>query len=465
MKQILERIRDKAGRLKIDFMDIRVFEEENTDIVLQDARADKINHEKSSAAGIRVLINGVWGFASTDRLDFVSLDNCLEAASGIARASRSRVVHPGVITQIESVIDCVSAQVEIDPRSISLCEKVRRVVEYEKAGIAFAPEKLCNTLVGYGDIWSRETVCNTEGTFIEQEIIRTSLWASITAQEGSVRQMSHTILNSQGGFELLERTAASDFTEETARKAVALLSAQRMPSGKFPVVLHPSVSGLLVHEALGHNAEADLVFCGDSILEGKLNQPIGSPLVTILDDATIPGGYGSYRYDSEGTPGQKRILVEKGILKGFMHSLETAARFGIPPNGSARAMNGHHVPIVRMSNTCFAAGDHSVEELIRDVNQGIYMKGGNGGYVMCDRGQYTCFVGEGWMIRNGELCEHLRDVAFSGMILETLMNIDAVGRDMEFVEAGMCGKGGQGMHVDLGGPHLRIKEVVIGGQE
>ncbi len=465
MKDYLESIRDKTKRRGVQFMDVRLFEEDSTAVMVQDMKADKVSQGKSSAVGLRVLFDGAWGFASTDVVDSRSLDQCLQAALEMAKASTVRVAHPGVVAEIQPVVDVVRVEVEKDPRSVSLEEKVKRVLDYEKAGIDCARDKLCNTIVSYRDSWTRETICNTAGTLIEQETIRTTIMTAMTAVEGSVRQMAHERFSEQVGFELLGRISSNDFTEKTAKRAVSLLSARRAPSGKFPVVLHPSITGLLVHEALGHNAEADLVFNGESIIEGKIGEQIASERVTIVDDATIPRLSGSYCYDSEGIPGQKRIIIENGILKGYMHSLETAARFGVKPNGSARAMNGHCSPIVRMSNTFIAPGKLSFEEMLKDIDEGIFMKGGHWGYVFCERGQYTCHSGEGWMIKNGQLGEHLRDVSFSGMTLETLMNIDAVSKDFEFLLPGRCGKSGQGMHINAGGPYVRVKEVVVGGQE
>ncbi|UCG82948.1 MAG: TldD/PmbA family protein [Dehalococcoidia bacterium] len=465
MKAYLESIRDKAKRRGVQFMDVRMFEEDSTSVTVQDRQADKVSQGKSSAVGLRVLFDGAWGFASTDVVDSQLLDQCLQAALEMAKASTVRVAHPGAVAEIQPIVDTVRMEVEKDPRSVSLEEKVKRVLDYEKAGIECARDKLCNTIVGYRDSWTRETICNTADTLIEQETIRTAIWTAMTAVEGPVRQMAHERLSEQVGFELLDRISSKDFTEKAAKRAVALLSARRAPSGKFPVVLHPSITGLLVHEALGHNAEADHVFNGESIIEGKIAEQIASGCVTIMDDATIPGLNGSYRYDSEGIPGQKRIIVENGILKGYLHSLETAARFGMKPNGSARAMNGHCSPIVRMSNTFIAPGKLSFEEMLKDIDEGIFMKGGHWGYVFCERGQYTCHAGEGWMIENGRLGEHLRNVSFSGMTLETLLNIDAVSRDLEFLLPGRCGKSGQGMHINAGGPYVRVKEVVVGGQE
>jgi TldD protein len=465
MKGLLESIRATAKRQGVQFMDVRLFEEDSTGVIVQDRKADKVSQGKSLAVGLRVLMDGAWGFASTDVVDSQSLDQCLQAALEMAKASTVRVAHPGVVAEIQPVVDTVRVEVEKDPRSVSLEEKVRRVLDYEKAGIDCAGDKLCNTIVSYRDAWTRETICNTAGTLIEQETIRTAIATAMTAVEGSVRQMAHERFSEQVGFELLDRISSEDFTEKAAKRAVSLLSARRAPSGKFPVVLHPSITGLLVHEALGHNAEADHVFNGQSIIEGKMGEQIASECVTIMDDATIPRLSGSYRYDSEGIPGQERVVIEKGILKGYLHSLETAARFGVEPNGSARAMNGHCSPIVRMSNTFIAPGKLTFEEMLKDIDEGIFMKEGHWGYVFCERGQYTCHSGEGWMIKNGRLREHLRNVSFSGMTLETLMNIDAVSKDLEFLLPGMCGKSGQGMHVNAGGPYVRVKEVVVGGQE
>jgi TldD protein len=465
MKSYLEHIRDTAKRRGVQFMDIRLFEQDSTSVTVQDMKADKISQGQSLAVGLRVLIDGAWGFASTAIVDPQSLDECMQAALEMAKASAVRVAHLGVVAEIQPVVDEVRMEVEKDPRSIPLEEKVKRVLDYERAGLDCARDSLCNSIVNYHDSWTREIICNTAGTLIDQETIRTGIWASMTAVEGSVRQMAHEHFAEEAGFELLDRTSSQEFTEKAAKRAVSLLSAQRAPSGKFPVILHPSITGLLVHEALGHNAEADHVFNGESIIEGKLGEQIASQLVTIVDDATIPRLNGSYRYDSEGIPSQKRIIIEDGVLKGYMHSLETAARFGVEPNGSARAMNGHCLPIVRMSNTFMAPDELDLDEMLKDIDVGILMKGGHWGYVFCERGQYTCHSGEGWMIRNGQLGEHLRDVSFSGMTLETLANIDAVSKDLEFLLPGMCGKSGQGMHINAGGPYVRVKEVVVGGQE
>jgi len=229
--------------------------------------------------------------------------------------------------------------------------------------------------------------------------------------------------------------------------------------------MDPTFTGLFVHEALGHNAEADIVLEGGSIIEGKIGQRLASDCLTIVDDGTIPGSWGSYAYDSEGTPSQKRVIVESGVLKGYMHSLETAARMGVPPNGSARADGYGSVPIVRMSNTYIQPGSMSFEELIADIDLGVLLSGGEWGYVFCERGQFTGHAGEAFMIRNGQVAERVRDVSISGMTLETLADIVAVSRDFRMEFPGTCGKNGQGAPVNGGGPYVKIRRLVVGGQE
>ncbi|RLI34343.1 TldD/PmbA family protein, partial [Candidatus Bathyarchaeota archaeon] len=281
---------------------------------------------------------------------------------------------------------------------------------------------------------------------------------------GGNRQSAHEVRGRLEGYELIKGLKPEDISVKAAEKAVSLLSAKAAPAGKFTAILDPAVVGLLAHEAFGHNSEADHVISGESIIAGMVGKRVASPLVTLLDDPTVKGAYGSYRYDSEGTPGVRKVLIEDGILKGYLHSLETAAMMGVEPNGSARAIEHLHQPLVRMSNTYIKPGDWTLDEMLEDTREGVYLKGGYWGYVFTERGQFACNVEEGYTIRNGELFEHIRNVSFGGLTLETLKNIDAVSRDFELKLPGMCGKGGQAMYVDGGGPHVRVKEVILGGQ-
>lgn len=463
MKDLLRTICDKARARGAAFADVRVFESENTGISRQDGRADKLLSNIFKGLGVRVLKDHAWGFASVSDFDTDSAFAALDAAVSMAQASSARS-EDAVVAETQGIEHDVKAQVEIDPRSVSFERKMAAIEGYEQAAMSIAGARLANSVVGYSDRIETETICNTQGALICQESIRTLVQAMIVASDGKILQKGSARVGEQVGFELIERTSAEQFSALAARTAISLLSASPPPAGKFPVIFHPSVTGLLTHEAIGHNAEADHILSGTSIVDGKLGQKIASELVTIIDDSTIPGKWGTFAYDSEGTPGTRRLIIENGVLKGYMHSLETAAKMGVAPNGSARAQDYSKRPIIRMSNTFIQPGTSTFEDMLSGIDLGVYLKGGEYGYVFCERGQYTCHAGEAVMIRNGELAEPLRDVSVAGMTLETLMNIDAVSADFEMNKPGMCGKNGQGMYVDNGGPHIRVKELVVGGQ-
>lgn len=463
MKDLLNMICDKAKACGATFADARVFESEGVGISRQDGRADKLNSGASRGLGVRVLKDHAWGFASVSDFDSDKALGALAAAVSMAEASSTRSEN-AVVADIQGVERDIKADVEIDPRTVPFERKMAAIEGCEKTAIKIVGDKLANSVVGYYDRINVETICNTQGAFVRSESIRTMVHTTIVASDGKTLQKGSGRVGEPVGFELIERTGPDEFAGKAARTALSLLSASTPPAGKFPVIFHPSVTGLLTHEAIGHNAEADHVLSGSSIIEGKLGDKIASDLVTIIDDSTIPGKWGSFEYDSEGTPGARRVIIENGVLKGYMHSLESAAKMGVSPNGSARAQGYSNRPIIRMSNTFIEPGTSTFEDLLSGIDLGVYLMGGEYGYVFCERGQYTCHAGEAYMIRNGELAEPLRDVSVAGMTLETLLNIDAVCSDFEMKMPGMCGKNGQGMYVDNGGPHIRVKELVVGGQ-
>jgi TldD protein len=465
-KEIAQMARDEAKRYGVQFMDIRIREGDWSSISLQDGKADKIGTGKGVGMGIRVLLNGVWGFASSDEVTRERAMDCLKAAVEMAKASLSRVRGRIEIAEAEPIEDIYESHYEIDPRSIPLERKKEILSSFEKAALAKMGDKAANTMLWYSDSVTREIVCNTFGTLTDSKYVRVRIGARMTAKEGDIRRSGYEGVGRISGFEVIEGLSAEELSVAAAETALNLLSAKRPPAGKFPVIFHPDISGIFIHEALGHNAEADLVLKGESILEGKLGTKIASDLVTVIDDATMEGEWGFYKYDSEGVPGQRRTIIDKGVLVGFMHSLETAAKFGVKPNGSARAQDHGSRPIVRMSNTFVAPGSSKFEDMVKDIDLGILLRKGQWGYVMCEKGQYTCHAGEAFLIKDGEIRDRLCDVSISGMILETLENVDAVSEEFMMEKGGgTCGKDGQGMAVSGGGPYIRVKEVVVGGQE
>ena len=459
---LVDKVLKLTERLGVDFADVRVRESEITSASVQDGKAGKMSSAMYENMGIRVLVDGAWGFSVvgqiSDRLALKGARNAVALASGASKTVKDK----GRVLEIGPFKSTEKTKCKKDPRDVSIEEKVKTVNEFERAAREY-DKRIVNSIGGYRDSYVRQIIANSFGTWRDLTEISTTLSVVAISHEGDTRQNAYEHRGRAQGYELVDSLTVDEISISAAKRAVDLLSAEKAPAGKHDIVVSPAVSGLLAHEALGHNAEADLVETGESILKGKLGKKIASELVNITDDPTIEGLHGSHPCDHEGMPSTPIKILEKGVLKRFMTNLESCARLDLPPTGSARASGAGNRPIVRMSNTFFESGDMSFDELLEGIKRGVYFKGGYWGYVFVEKGQFTCNVEEGWLIENGELGAHLRDVSFGGTTLDVLSRVDGVGDDLEFKLPGQCGKGGQGMDVDAGGPSLRIRDVVVGG--
>jgi len=440
MRELIEEILGKAQARGAHFADIRVTEGEGTSVTVEDGRADKVRSTAPSGAGLRVLVDGAWGFAPTNLVTRDELLRCLDDALAMAKAASGHVTEPGAVAEVEPVVATVGSEARIDPREVPLADRVQRVFEIEQVARE-RDDRVVNSTASYSDAAGRTIIANSFGTFIEQEATRCSVRIMATAQSGDVRQFASESEAGPRGYEIIEELDAEAWAGGTADKALALLDAAPAPAGTFDVIIDPRVCGLLVHEAFGHNAEADAVWAGESILAGHEGEVVCSELVTIVDDPGIENANGAFTYDHEGVPGRRQEIIRDGVLLGYLHSLETAARLGAEPNGRARAQSHQDEPIVRMSNTFIEAGDATLEEMIADTPRGLLLKGGYWGYVFTARGQFTCNVENAWAIDNGKLGQHYRNASFAGLTMEMLSRVDA------------------------GGPFLRIRDVVVGGQQ
>jgi TldD protein len=313
--------------------------------------------------------------------------------------------------------------------------------------------------IDYLDLTGTSTFTNTEGSYIEQD--KLYVWSRMTAaaEQKGIFTFSREEIGSTAGYELFDEQTPEGLSERLSKRAVEQLSAKQPKGGVFPAVLGPNVVGVFVHEAFGHLAEADLALSG-RVLAGNMGKKIGSDQVTFYDDGTINGAFGSFKYDDEGVRTKKTLLIKDGVVTGLMHNLETANKFNAEPTGNARAEDFRVEPIIRMRNTFMAPRDRSFEELLEDVKFGYYFKSFRGGQANID-GTFQVGIQEGFEIVNGEVGEPVRDASISGNTLETLLEVDAVGKDFE-LGAGRCGKG-QTAFVCDGGPHTRLKEVTVGG--
>lgn len=283
-----------------------------------------------------------------------------------------------------------------------------------------------------------------------------------TAREGDRVQTGRETTGSRRGWEDL---LGLDGAVQGARdRALQSLSLPVVEAGTYTVVIDPILTGLFVHEAFGHLSEADMAYENPELLEVmSLGRRFGPETLQIFDGAAPEGHRGSYAYDDEGVPASTTALITDGVLTGRLHSRETAGKLGEAPTGNARCLDFHYPPIVRMTNTWIAPGTTPAADLIQGIEQGVFARNWLGG--MTNGEMFTFSAGEAWMIRNGELAEPVRDVTLSGNVFSTLAAIEAIGDDFVWDESGGCGKGGQsGLPVGCGGPSLRIRDVVVGGE-
>ena len=437
---------------KVDYIDIRAGKSENTGLLMKDGDVDEINTGMSLGTRIRVLKNGAWGFAYTT--DLSKLNEITNTAIQLSDSLTGDVK----LSESEVIKDKVAVDVKIPFKDISIDEKKEIMKD---ASDAASIDKVNSTTVSYADSEIDEIFMNCEGSQIQVKTSRVRMALNASATNGEIIQFGHGSLGGVKGFEVIADEDIEDFGRKIGEKAVRLLDAQAAPSGKFPVISDPELTGVLIHEALGHAVEGDLILQNDSILKDKLGEKIASDIVNIFDDASRKDGFGYYPYDVEGVKTKPNQLVKDGKLISLLNSRETASKLKMASSGNARSIISDQ-PIVRMSNTYLQPGDNTFDELIEDIDNGIYLKGSRGGQVDTGKGIFQFNAAEGYLIENGEIKTPLRDVSLSGNILETLKNIDAIGNDFK-LSVGFCGKGGQTAPVGDGGPHTRIQNALVGG--
>jgi len=411
--------------------------------------------------GVRVLYSGRYGFSATNTLSKESVLKAVENAFSAAKASEEEVK----LAERPSFKDHVETNVKVDPFTVPEEEKVALVLEANKAALEVPKVKSALTILGAFEDFRR--VVSSDGTDVTVKTTMTGLTQLSVALEAGVMERMHDSEGSVSGWEYVRSRDWVSFSKKVSMTAAEAVSASTPPAGKFRVIADPRLIGLILHEAFGHALEGDLVYSGASVLAGRLGTQVAAPQVTIVDEGVANGGY-FVPYDDEGNRKGKTVVVEEGTLKSYLTNRATASALGMPVTGNGRAQDFASSPIVRQTNLYMVEGDWSLEEMIEDVEFGLYLtgRGAGGGEVDTAAGTFTFSVGPSRIIRKGELAEMVRGVVVSGMVLETLKGVEAVGKDVKIRTSvfGGCGKEGQTVKVGFGGPHVRIKEVTVGGR-
>ncbi|MCU0536056.1 MAG: TldD/PmbA family protein [Hydrococcus sp. Prado102] len=452
LSDLIARYRDR-----VDFLAIRIEEAEGTNILLRGDKVETLSEGISLGGQVRAAYKGGWGFASFNRLS--TLAERVEEAIAAARMVGDDET---ILAPIEPVqIVCQVPLTGTDPRHILLADKKALCDRYNEL-LRGASDRITTTSVRYGDSTQRIILATSEGTFIEQSWADIEMRFSATARDGDVVQTGRETTGSRQAYEDL-----IDLDEQVGGAAKRAVDALFLPSVKgntYTIVIDPILTGLFVHEAFGHLSEADMLYENPDLLEVmSMGKRFGPKELQIFDGAAPQGHRGSYLYDDEGTPATTTQLIQDGVLVGRLHSRETAGKLDEQPTGNARCLNYHYPPIVRMTNTWIERGTTPVADLFGGIKEGVYARNWLGG--MTNGEMFTFSAGEAWMIRDGKIAEPVRDVTLSGNVFKTLANIEAIGNDFYWDESGGCGKGGQsGLPVGCGGPSLRVRNVVVGGE-
>ena len=443
---------------KADYTEIRIEEREATTVAYRGKDLETVNAVIDAGGIVRCLCkDGGWGVATfNDRDDLLAK---VEQAYQCAKVARSE--KPIELAPVPLFEERITARLGCDFRGISMAEK-NALAKACNDILRGHSDKIVDTSCRYDDTFSRIFFANSEGTFIEEERPMITLGLRAVARDGSNVQTALEGVSGQKGFDYVQ--GREDLAKVVAQRAVDLLSAETVVGGRYPVVLNRRLAGVFIHEAFGHLSEADFVYENPKAQEMMvLGRRFGPDSLTVFDDGSIPGLRGTHRYDDEGMPTGRANLIRNGILVGRLHSRETAAKMGEKPTGNARAQDYRFIPVVRMTNTAIEGGYTSFEDIVKGIKLGIYACDMYGGQTALENFSFSSAYA--YMIRDGQIAEMVKDVILAGNLFTTLMNIDVIGNDFEWSQAGgMCGKAGQGMPVAFGAPHIRIQDVIIGGR-
>ncbi len=450
----------RALRRGGDYADLFVEANDPLAIICEDDRIERIVSGQERGAGLRLIAGLKTAYAFTNELTTSAL---LELAAAVSAGVASQDGGTPPALSLARLRPASPSAVRIAPETVSVEEKVSMVTRANRTARAWDP-RIRQVLVSYRENRQRILVVSSDGMMREDErCYLTALVHVVAAGADGTIQTGYEAVGGLTGLELFETEPFEQAAGTAARRAVMMLTARRAPAGRMAVVLSSAAGGTMIHEAVGHGLEADLAQSGLSVYSGKLGQQIASPLVTVLDDATLPGRRGSFSCDDEGTSAQRTVLVDRGVLKTYLYDRLTAMRDGVRSTGNGRRESYRSRPIPRMTNTMIAPGSTRSADILRATPSGLYVVKMGGGQVNTVNGDFVFEVSEGYRIENGRIGEPVRGASLIGNGPTVLNAIDLVGSDLGF-SIGTCGKDGQGSPVSDAQPTLRIPEITVGGE-
>ncbi len=424
---------------------------------------DRIIREGSfsldQGVGVRAVSGEKTGFAYSDELLLPALEHAASAARAISRQGDSKAV------QAWQRADASRLYPALDPTtSISDRQKTELLADIEARTRELDP-RIEQVMISLASSQDLVLVASSDGTLAADVRPLVRLNVSVILEHEGRREQGYSGGGARADLNyFLSGDTPMQYAQEAVRQAVVQLQADPAPAGLMPVVLGPGWPGILLHEAVGHGLEGDFNRKGTSAFSGRVGQKVASEQCTIVDDGTLPNRRGSLAVDDEGTPGQYNVLVENGVLKGYMQDKLNARLMGVAPTGNGRRESFAHVPMPRMTNTYMLAGKHDPGDIIASVDKGLYAPNFGGGQVDITSGKFVFSASEAYLIENGKVTTPVKGAMLIGDGPEALTKISMVGNDLEFdTGVGTCGKEGQSVPVGVGQPTLRIDELTVGG--
>lgn len=441
-----------------DFAEIFVEDKLSTNIRLVGGLIENNISGRDYGVGIRIFdkLNCIYAYTNDS-----SEENLIKVAKEAAAALNSAATDLSLNFLKGNIRDI--NPIKIMPSSVDKKEKVDLMKRAYEVGKNYDPS-ISQVTITYLDEDQKILIANTEGTMVEDRRVRTRFSVASVASKGGEMQQGFYGPGASMGFEFFDKINAEEVAREASRIAKTMIDADHCPSGLMPVIMDNEFGGVLFHEACGHGLEAAFVSKGTSVFANKLGQLVASPLVTAIDDGTIPNGWGSTNIDDEGTPTQKNILIENGVLKSYLIDKLNGRRMGMESTGSGRRQSYKFAPTSRMNNTFIAAGNSSLEEIIANTEKGLYAKKLGGGSVNPATGDFNFAVMEGYLVENGKILKPVRGATLIGNGLKVLELIDMVGDDLDLGQ-GMCGAESGSIPANVGQPPIRIKSLTVGGRK
>ncbi|MCI0569806.1 MAG: metallopeptidase TldD-related protein [Myxococcaceae bacterium] len=455
---LIERLLAAAMARGGEFAEVYVERSVTTAVVLDEERIKSAQMGLSQGVGVRVVSGAKVGYAYSDDLDEPALLRAAGTAALIAQAQGSERSFRVSRTPAPSYYRVPTPLADVD---------VARKADLVKRADATArahDRRVRQVMASYADVTKRVAIANTDGRYSEDTQDLCRLNVTVVAEAKKERRTGTYGGGGRVPFTYFDTFTPEHVAREAARQATATLGAVEAEAGPQTVVLAPGWSGILLHEAVGHGLEADFIRKKTSLFAGKLEQKVASDLVTVIDDGSVANGRGSINVDDEGNPGERKVLIEKGVLRGYMYDSLNAKLMGQRSTGSGRRESFKHMPMPRMTNTYLAPGDDTPGDILKSVKRGLYCANFGGGQVDITNGNFVFEVSEAYQIEDGRLGRPVRGAVLIGVGPEALKNVSRVGCDpMPDPGMGTCGKDGQSVPVGVGLPTLRIDHMTVGG--